>query len=258
MANDIQGRFLWYQLNTTDPEKGLEFYRNLVGWGVEVFQPEGSPPYRMITRSGMPIGGVMQLPPEAAAAGAPPHWLVYIGADDVDATYEKAMAANAKSYVPPMDIPEVGRFAVIADPWGATFAIFTPGSQPPPVQDAVLGDISWHEISADDLESSWKFYSSLFDWEIMQDIDMGPEMGPYRIFEFKKSQMGGMYRRPPQMLVNAWGIYAMVKNVPETLAQAEAAGANVVLPEMEVPGGDKIGGIIDPQGAMFSVHAKKA
>lgn len=260
MAESIQGRLLWYQLNTTNAEKGLEFYRGLIGWGLDIFQPEGSPPYRMITRGGMPIGGVMELPPEAAEAGAPPHWLVYIGADDVDATHDKAVAAGAKSHVPPSDIPEVGRFAVLADPWGAIFAIYAPGSQPPPEVPCVDGDFSWHEISADDLEKSWSFYQDLFGWEVRSEFDMGPEMGPYRMFARPGAErmVGGMYKRPAEMPVNAWGIYVQVPSVAASAEKAEKAGAKVVMPIMEVPGGDLIVCLTDPQDVYFALHQKNA
>jgi predicted enzyme related to lactoylglutathione lyase len=43
----------------------------------------------------------------------------------VDATAQKAASLGAKTFVPPMDIPGTGRFAVFADPQGAPFAIVT-------------------------------------------------------------------------------------------------------------------------------------
>jgi predicted enzyme related to lactoylglutathione lyase len=56
----------------------------------------------------------------------PPNWLVYFASDDVDATAAKAAKAGGKTIVPPGDIPDMGRFAVLADPQGAVFAIFRP------------------------------------------------------------------------------------------------------------------------------------
>ena len=256
MAESIQGRMSWYQLNTPDPAAALAFYQPLLGWSPQTWQPEGSPPYTMICRGEIPIGGMMAMPPEAD--GAPAHWLVYIGADDVDATFEKAIAAGGKAFVPPMDIPETGRFAVLADPWGAMFALWKSAAPAvSPEAEPEVGDISWHEISADDLEASWAFYSSLFGWESVVDHDMGPEMGPYRLFgRAGRPPLGGMFRRPPEMPVNAWSVYGMVKDVPETLAAAEKAGATTVVPTMEVPGGDHIAMFMDPQGAMFAIHQK--
>ena len=259
MAEGIQGRMLWYQLNTSDLDAGVEFYKGLIGWGTEMFTPPGGSPYTMFTRGGMPIGGAMTLMAEAKAAGSPPHWLSYVGADDVDATYAKAMAAGAKSYVAPADIPEVGRFAVIADPAGAIFAIYTPGSQPPPEGELELGDVSWHEISGDDLEQSWGFYQSVFGWEVKQEMDMGPG-GMYRIFgrPGHDRMIGGMYKRSPEMPANTWAIYFLVDDLNQRIAQAEKEGSKIVMPVMEVPGGDHVVGMTDPQGVYFSMHQKGA
>ena len=89
MASENLGRFLWYDLMTSDPAAAQAFYGSVMGWGTEAF--EGGPePYDMWTRDGQPLGGLMQLPEEAVAAGAPPHWLAYIGTPDVDATSARA------------------------------------------------------------------------------------------------------------------------------------------------------------------------
>lgn len=256
MADSIQGRPLWYQLNTSDSEKGIEFYRSLIGWDIEVYAPEGRMVYPMFKRGQMPLAGVYGVP--ADGSEGPPAWLFYIGADDVDATYEKAMAAGAQSFVPPSDIPDIGRFAILADPWGATFAIYKPGSQPPPEGPVEIGEFSWHEISADDLEKSWSFYQSLFGWEAQGEHDMGPEMGPYRLFGYEGRMVGGIYKRNKEMPVNAWSVYVMVDDVAKKAEAVEKAGGKVVMPVMEVPGGDHIVGITDPQGAYFSMHQKAA
>jgi predicted enzyme related to lactoylglutathione lyase len=66
--------------------------------------------------------GLMQMPPQAG--DAPPHWLSYIGVDDVDESAEKVTSLGGQIHCPPMDIPGVGRFSVVADPTGAMFALF--------------------------------------------------------------------------------------------------------------------------------------
>ena len=82
---DIRGRFLWYDLMTTDPTGGQAFYAKVAGLGAAAI-PDPSMPYTMFTRGGVPIGGSMQLPDEAVKMGAPPHWIAYIGTPDVDKT----------------------------------------------------------------------------------------------------------------------------------------------------------------------------
>jgi uncharacterized protein len=67
------------------------------------------------------VGGCMRTPP---GVEAPPHWLVYIGVDDVDATAARAKELGATVFQESTDIPEVGRFAVVQDPAGAVFGLF--------------------------------------------------------------------------------------------------------------------------------------
>ena len=56
--------------------------------------------------------------------GVPPHWLGYITVDSVDTSTSKAESLGATVYVPPTDIPNIGRFSVIADPTGGTLGLF--------------------------------------------------------------------------------------------------------------------------------------
>ena len=84
-----RGRFVWYDLMTTDPDKAEAFYTKALGWGTQVW--DGPMPYHMwTTAAGKMMGGVMQLPPNA---GAPPHWLAYIAVPDVDATTDRQESA---------------------------------------------------------------------------------------------------------------------------------------------------------------------
>jgi predicted enzyme related to lactoylglutathione lyase len=53
----------------------------------------------------------------------PPHWLPYFAVVDCDASADRASENGAAMHVPPTDIPQVGRFAVVRDPQGAAFAI---------------------------------------------------------------------------------------------------------------------------------------
>src|SRR5262245_61716122 len=89
-----RGRFVWYDLMTTDPSKAVEFYTRLAGWGTTEW--EGPTKYTMWTNSSVPLGGVMQMP---NGAGGPPHWLAYLSSPDIDATVKQATDLGAKSLV---------------------------------------------------------------------------------------------------------------------------------------------------------------
>ena len=111
------GSFCWNELSAKDVSKAKSFYTSLFGWGAKV-----SPEYTEWEHGGRSIGGMMASP----APEIPTYWLVYFMVDDVDASARKAKSLGAKAYVESMDIPKVGRFAVLADPQGATFALFKP------------------------------------------------------------------------------------------------------------------------------------
>ncbi len=121
-----RGRFVWYDLMSTDPAASIAFYKEVVGWDTTAWSGDGGDrAYMMWTNGDCLIGGVMQLPPEAVEAGSSPHWLAYIYTPDVDATAQQAVELGGVVMMPPQDIPGVGRFAILLDPQGAVFAAFT-------------------------------------------------------------------------------------------------------------------------------------
>ena len=116
------GAFSWCELMTTDPKAGTEFYKSLFGWNVEAMSM--GMPYNVIKAGDAAIGGIMGMPP-GAPAGMPPVWVPYVTVADVDALVKKVVSLGGKVQMPPTDIPTVGRFAVIADPQGATLNVIT-------------------------------------------------------------------------------------------------------------------------------------
>ena len=260
MADTSKGRFVWYELMTTDPEGAKKFYTNVVGWGAEQYgEPSPDmPPYDMWLTANGPVGGVMELPPDAKAAGAPPHWTAYVSVPDVDESLKQAEAMGAHAIVGPMDVPGIGRFALIADPQGATINLFksaneTPESDGPPIQ----GEFSWNELATSDYAAATDFYSKLFGWEKDQPMDMG-EHGMYQIYKRGNIPLGGIYNKGPEMnFPNSWLYYVHVDDVTKRAELVKQNGGQVTVGPLEVPGGDWIVVGIDPQGATFAMHSRK-
>ena len=123
MSDNDTGRFVWYELMTTDPQAAIAFYGEVIGWKAQPF--EGGP-YTMWVGSQGPLGGTMPLPEPAKKMGAPPHWMAHVEVADVDQSAARARELGGHVYVEPQDIPTIGRFAVIADPQGASISIFKP------------------------------------------------------------------------------------------------------------------------------------
>lgn len=116
------GVFSWNELMTNDIEAAKDFYANLLGWQYEeITSPETV--YNLIKVDGNQVGGIMQIPSQAA--GTPPMWGSYVTVDDVDKLVEQTTKLGGKILVPARDIPDVGRFSVIQDKQGAVLTLIT-------------------------------------------------------------------------------------------------------------------------------------
>jgi predicted enzyme related to lactoylglutathione lyase len=245
---------------TTDPEAAGKFYKKVIGWETQKWEGGGADTqYTMFTNAGTHLGGVMPLPEQARAAGAPPHWLAYTATPDIDRTVADAKKKGARVHVEPTEIPTVGKFAVLADPQGAAFALFTtdrefPGHDGP----AKKGEFSWHELMTTDHEAAFDFYHDLFGWEKTDAMDMG-EMGVYQMYGRNGMPIGGMFNKTADMpFPPNWLHYVRVDDVHKTAEQIKQNGGQIINGPMEVPGGDWIAQCMDPQGGMFAIHHTKS
>ncbi len=116
----VDGTLCWADLSTTDPAQAEKFYSSLFGWKLEKSEHDSSG-YLHIKNGEQFIGGV---PPTKHRTPGPAHWLPYIQVSNCDAIAAKAKQTGATFHLEPMTMEGVGRFAVIADPQGAVFAIF--------------------------------------------------------------------------------------------------------------------------------------
>jgi uncharacterized protein len=251
------GRFVWYELMTTDTSAAKDYYTKVVGWGTQP-APNASMPYTLFSVGDTLVGGMMDQPEEAKKMGAPPSWLGYVAVDDVDATTDHARRLGGAVYVEPRDIPNVGRFSVIADPQQAVIGLFK-WSIPmadPPVGVETPGHIGWHELASTDWEKGYAFYNTLFGWQKADAMDMGA-MGTYQIFSAGGPPVGGMFNKPPMVPVTFWLYYFNVGDFDAAVERLKAGGGEVINGPMEVPGGSWIVQARDPQGAMFALVGRR-
>lgn len=259
MSSPFHGRFVWYDLITTDQPAAKSFYNQLVGWGTRPWEG-GEMPYTMWIAGDEPIGGIMDLPKEASDAGAPPHWLAYVAVADVEAACERATELGGAVLHQPTEIKRVGCFAILQDPQGAAFAVYTSENlSTDPPEPPGLGQFSWHELATSDLESGSEFYAALFGWETQEDMDMG-DGWMYRIYGQPGSfPLGGMFTKPAEMPgPPMWLYYISVPSVADAVERIRQLGGQVLNGPMDVPGGDTIAQCVDPQGAVFALHSKAA
>jgi uncharacterized protein len=115
------GAMCWNELYTPDPEASRKFYTGLFNWKYKI-----SPEYTEANAGDVGTGGMIQIDEEMKGMGIQPHWMPYFAVADVDGDAKKAKSLGVKGVFGPHDIPKVGRFAVLADPFGARFAIIKP------------------------------------------------------------------------------------------------------------------------------------
>jgi hypothetical protein len=257
MPSDQRGRFVWYDLMTSDPKAAQDFYGRLIGWGTQKFEG-GDQPYTMWTNKETPLGGVMELPEEARAADAPPHWMAYVSVDNIEQAVAKVKEAGGSVLHQATEIPGAGSFAILADPQGAAFAIYTSANQEnqDSADEAQIGRFSWNELATSDYKGAFSFYSDLFGWEPQEAMDMGPG-GIYQVYGQGGAPLGGMFNKPDEMPgPPMWLYYVLVEDVNAAVQKVAELGGQVLNGPMEVPGGDLIAQCVDPQGALFALHSK--
>jgi uncharacterized protein len=254
----LHGRPCWYELSTSEGnlDAAEAYYAKVLGWTFRDAGMEGFD-YHLASAGGDLVAGLMAARP---ADESTPHWLVYFAVDDADSAVADVAAAGGSTRKGPADIPGTGRFAVLADPQGATFGVL----QPEPMPDGSAGHAfdqmkaghgNWHELMSADPGAGFAFYANLFGWEKSDAMDMGP-IGTYQIFAHDGAQIGGMMG-----LGNApsprWVPYFGANGIDAAIERITAGGGKIAHGPMEVPGGAFVAVAQDPQGAWFAVVGPK-
>jgi predicted enzyme related to lactoylglutathione lyase len=263
MANPV-GSFIWYELITPDPVAAGAFYKEAMG--VTFGEPEAGSPidYRMIQRDdGGMLGGVLRLDEEMAGSGMTPRWMPYLYVENVDDAVSAITADGGTTFLPPADIPEVGRFAMLADPQGVPIYLMTP--KPPAERPDATSDVfdpekaqrvRWNELASPDQAGSLAFYNKHFGFEFNEKMPMG-EYGDYAFIDHGGQRLGAIMQRGSPEQPALWLMYFGVPSLMAAKAKVEAAGGKVVMGPMQVPTGVWIIVGIDPQGAGFGLVGPK-
>jgi len=123
MATNIGKTFVWHEVYGPNRDGIIEFYTKALDFGTEKMPMGEMGDYHMLTRNGKAVCGVFDTS-SAEMKDVPPHWATYLAVDDVDARLEKCTSMGAKLIVGPMEVPTVGRMALIQDPFGAHLWLF--------------------------------------------------------------------------------------------------------------------------------------
>lgn len=249
------GDFVWHELRTTDAKGAEDFYTHVVGWRAKNSGDPGGIPYTLLSVDDRNTAGLMQLTPQMLEGGMRPAWVGFIGVDDVDAYARRVEQAGGKLHCPPQDIPTIGRFASVEDPQGAAFLLFKGSLEyaPPRPPAGAPGTVGWNELSANDEQSAWSFYSGMFGWAVDSTMDMGPN-GIYRIFNNGGAPIGAMMTRDAKSTaIPFWLFYFHVEDIDQAATRIKEKNGQLLMGPHQVPGDMWIIVGRDPQEATFAV-----
>jgi hypothetical protein len=240
----------WVDLGSPDLDATISFYGGLFGWDVpESDNAEQTGGYRQASLRGKPVAGVMPLMQE----GQPPAWTTYVAVEDADATAAKVREAGGSVFAEPMDVLDLGRMAVFADPEGAAFGIWQAGTfagaQIVRETDAVV----WNELNTRDPEAARRFYGDVLGWSFEQRRF---ETGLYTLINNGDDNVGGMLditERVPAEVPAHWLVYFATDDADATVQQAEGSGGEVVFGPQDLSEVGRIAVMKDPAGAVFAV-----
>lgn len=251
------GDFVWYELMTTDVTAAAAFYGAVVGWSNRPFDAADSSGYQLFSTGKAEIAGLMTLPEiDGGETGEKPHpgWIGYIGVESVDATAAAILNDGGRQYVPPTDIPGVGRFAVVADPQGVVFSLIsgTTEDESHAFDPQGVGHGRWNELTTTDPEAAFAFYSRHFGWTKGEAMPMG-EAGVYQLLDHHGVTFGAVTPLGAEAQKPAWAFYFGVPDIDAAIAKIGEANGQVLHGPHEVPGGECIVIGRDPQGAYFAL-----
>jgi predicted enzyme related to lactoylglutathione lyase len=239
----------WVELSSPDPDASAAFYGNVLGWSATEPNAEAGG-YRMFQCGDKRVAGLMGHMQE----GQPTAWATYVSVSDAEDTEQKVKAAGGSTIVAPMDVMDLGRMAVFADPTGAAFGVW----QPKAFAGADLVNepvsLTWNELHTKDTDADKAFYSSVFGWSAGKpSFDVNAN---YTVWELDGHQVGGMMEMMEGMFPEGtpphWSVCFAVADADDTVAKAREHGATIVAEPMDMPIG-RFAAIIDPQGAWITI-----
>jgi len=238
----------WVDLGSPDLEASKRFYRALFGWNAETGDDPATGGYTVFTLRGKNAAGLAPL----MAPGQPPAWTTYVSVDDADTAAKTALAAGGSVLAEPVDVLDIGRMAVFADPTGAVVSVWQPRAHIGADLANEPGTFCWNELATRDTEAAKPFYRAVFGWEGETNVDAGMAYTEWKLDGRSVAGMMDMGAQVPADVPPHWLVYFAVDDCDASVDTAQANGAGVFVPPSDVPPG-RFSVLTDPHGAVFAV-----
>ncbi len=247
-----EGTPIWFELNAADQDAAQAFYEAVAAWHIAPSTMPEHGGYRIAEADGKPVAGIRRSIPEAPGF---PGWAVYLAAGDVDATASRAVDLGGQIPFGPVDIPHVGRFAMVRDPQGVIFAVMNAARPsesrafgPIPLgTERTLGQGVWIELATPDPEAAFAFYGGLFGWEKLGAMPMGG-MGEYAFIGRGDLRPGAVMSSTATGAPARWNWYVHVADIDAAVASVQTYGGTVLQGPDPIPGGSYSTNVADPAG----------
>lgn len=248
MAGERQGTPVWFELTTPDQDCAQGFYETLAGWTVEPSPMPEHGGYRVAYAAGVPVAGIMAPPPGTVGM---PGWTIHFAVADVDEAARRVGALGGARLVGPIDIPHVGRFAIVSDPQGIAFSLLAGSGNEPSrafcqTADSV-GHGVWIELASPDPDDAFRFYGALFGWTRSGGMPMG-DLGEYSFIGRGDEMLGAIMPSGSSGVAPHWNWYVRVADIDAAVKRAVEGGATLVGGPDPIPDGELAANLDDPDG----------
>ncbi|EMF58136.1 MULTISPECIES: VOC family protein [Streptomyces] len=236
----------WTELGTSDLEAAKRFYAELFDWRPRTDPRQEAGGYSIAHLGDAAVAALAPLYQESQ----PVAWNVSFAVRDADAAVRDVRAAGGTVVLEPMDVFDIGRFAVAFDPGGAAFQLWQARSFPGAGLFNAPGALGWVELLTRAPERVKSFYTTVFGWSVTAGEH-------YTRWGLDGADFGGMIAMedtfPPEV-PSHWLPYFAVEDVDDSARVAVESGGTLLMEPTTVPEGSRIAVLRDPQGAAFGVY----
>ncbi|MFI0780157.1 VOC family protein [Streptomyces sp. NPDC021212] len=242
----------WIDLTASDQQAALDFYSGLFGWAGEIGPAEFGG-YTVCTLKDRPVAGVMAAQAMDDQPAPPTVWTTYFCSADAQATSEAISRNGGTVLLPVMDVMDLGKMMVAADPTGAVFGVWQAQEFPGAGIVNEPGTLVWNELNTSDREAASTFYAEALG---IETTSMEGAEGYYGLTVNGRTVGGLQSLREgvPPGTPSHWLVYFSVENTDRTVAKLSAEGGTVLKPPFDMVAG-RMALVQDPQGAPFAVIA---
>lgn len=253
MQSQGHGFFAWYDLMTVDEAATNAFYSGLFGWDFSA-EPRPGDGYRMVAFEGNGLGGSLPWKTESGKSG----WMGYVQVSDLARQVETARELGARIFVESMEIPGVGRFAVLEDPTGASLYLFDVVPEHWITEtgyDRGAGNVIWNELITTDVATANAFYRAVAGWEL---TPMSSDPLAYTVAKVDGAPVAGLFQPGQPPANSAWIMSVSTDDTDATIELAKRLGGSVVHPATTVPGVGRTAWVADPTGGVIGLMQPEA